>query len=135
MLTGDSNSCTGGYTLKCGRCLNNGSFKKYPDAKQQCSDRLVMPKTLEDLQCVKDFFQSQTGLKGPFWVGAEDAKAQGQFTWSDGTPLPHNSDLWGLNQPSGLNGFHCVQYSIAFGKLEATKCAFLVQYICQKDCK
>ncbi|KAL8618419.1 hypothetical protein ACOMHN_050187 [Nucella lapillus] len=102
MVTGDSTLCTGGYTLQCGRCLRAGSFfdaKTYSEAKQQCRNNggglLVMTKTLADLQCVRNFHYTQTRLTSPFWVGADDTKSRGQFTWNDGTPLPRNSDLWG----------------------------------------
>ncbi|KAL8618427.1 hypothetical protein ACOMHN_050195 [Nucella lapillus] len=108
----DATSCTGGYTLQCGRCLLAGSYKLYSNAKQQCSDNdggwLVMPKTLADLQCVRNFLGHTS-----FRVGADDTKATGQFMWNDGTPLPVNSDLWGEGEPSSLYRSQCVRYSAA----------------------
>nr|XP_006817457.1 PREDICTED: uncharacterized protein LOC102803652 [Saccoglossus kowalevskii] len=77
-------------------------------------------------------------LKG-FWFGLDDIISEGQFVWSDGTPLlPDDFTMWARNQPTSkpLKAAEqdCVQMWERRGlKWDDDKCVKKKGYVCEYD--
>ncbi|XP_025089337.1 C-type lectin mannose-binding isoform-like [Pomacea canaliculata] len=66
------------------------------------------------------------------WIGVNDIEVEGQFLWSDRSPLLRENGLWAPGEPNNSNNEDCVVVSngIVFNDLPCTR---KQEYICQVD--
>ncbi|PVD31934.1 hypothetical protein C0Q70_07360 [Pomacea canaliculata] len=70
------------------------------------------------------------------WVGGNDLEFEGDYRWSDGTPLSSSSKLWETGQPSDNDkSENCIALSVTKLKfvLRDYRCSYQMGYLCQYD--
>ncbi|XP_025089334.1 brevican core protein-like [Pomacea canaliculata] len=68
------------------------------------------------------------------WIGANDIEVEGQFLWSDRSPLLRETGLWGPGEPNNSKNEDCVEVVFWNGiVLNDVPCTWKQEYICQVD--
>ncbi|KAL8610909.1 hypothetical protein ACOMHN_042527 [Nucella lapillus] len=125
-----------GYSLKHGLCVHlTNQYMPYDRATQTCKAKddghLPHAKNLSSLTNWLNFF-AQYGLFSA-WMGADDLLVDGQFLWSDGTPLPASSPLWDPAEIDSYTSHSCVDVWSVEKKLYDYDCRKNFSVVCEKD--
>ncbi|KAK7499597.1 hypothetical protein BaRGS_00009249 [Batillaria attramentaria] len=132
------------YKLVGGRCVKLFTDPLgYVESRERCSAdeaHLYHFKTrLEDEQPFLDLlavygFPPLPYNKIALWVGADDLQSEGNFVWSDGTPLANSADVWGVGEPNNYyQNEDCVVYWIGSYLLNDFPCTRETLFVCQLD--
>ncbi|XP_025089317.1 C-type lectin domain family 4 member M-like [Pomacea canaliculata] len=134
-----------GYVLYNKRCLKLYTIgQDYQTARRRCQAdgaHLFHFKSREEdgppLLMLMDTNGQQINPKlgQGLWIGADDIVTEGNFLWSDGTPLIRGSPLWSSGQPDDAGRAEdCVE--IAYPNnfvLNDFQCVFKLSFVCQAD--
>ena len=67
-------------------------------------------------------------------MGADDRMLEGDFRWSDGSPLLIDDPAWKIGQPDNAHGNEdCVDYLADLKRLNDSPCSIDKSFVCQID--
>ncbi|XP_025091665.1 collectin-10-like [Pomacea canaliculata] len=131
-----------GYMWYLGTCLKLSTKEvNYVTAKVNCqadgAHLYDIKSPVLDEERVR-FAVKQAGLSLSIhiWLGGNDLEVEGDYRWSDGTPLSSSSKLWATGQPDdGDGGQDCIFLYVTYLKfvLYDDGCSFHMHYLCQYD--
>ena len=75
-------------------------------------------------------FIFQLAGKGPAWLGGNDLKTEGEWTWSDGSQWLYKN--WGNGEPNNAGGEDCLEIGNLGSKWNDYPCSRKVKAICEK---
>ena len=77
-----------------------------------------------------DAYARAANSEGVFWIGYNDQKHEGNFTWTDGTPA--DFELWHTKEPNNLNNQDCVRFLvIRSGHWDDEICNTTANFMCE----
>ncbi|PVD29796.1 hypothetical protein C0Q70_09053 [Pomacea canaliculata] len=97
-----------GYVWYLGTCFKFLTIRvNYTTAKAKCeADGAhlydVMSPDLDEERVQFAIKQANVSLPKIIWVGGNDLEVEGDYRWSDGTPLSSSSKLWDKGQPNDI---------------------------------
>ncbi|PVD31936.1 hypothetical protein C0Q70_07362 [Pomacea canaliculata] len=131
-----------GYVWYQRTCLKLSTRKEnYTTAKADCeadgAHLYDVKSPVLDKQRVR-FAIKQAGspLSIGIWLGGNDLEVEGDYRWSDGTPLSSSSKLWATGQPNDNSGRQdCIYLYVTdlHFLLYGDVCLFHRRYLCQYD--
>ncbi|XP_041104569.1 collectin-10-like isoform X1 [Polyodon spathula] len=105
--------------------------KKYNDALMHCKVRggtLALPKDMETNSMIADYI-TQAGLTRVF-IGLHDTDKEGQFMYTDNTPL-QNYSSWRPGEPNnGFTNEDCVEM-VSTGGWNDVECDLTIFFVCE----
>lgn len=83
---------------------------------------------------ISDLPLSEFGPYSKLWVGADDLQQEGNFTWTDGTPVTTYLS-WNTGEPKGNHAAKdCVTITNESFKLSVERCdTGFMRFVCQVD--
>lgn len=113
-------------------CYRMGSYQDWDRAAENCQ---AQGGQLADVRDVFEdaFLSVKFNFRGGlFWIGLQDAKATGLFTWLSGWPVQYTN--WAPLQPGASNGDRrCVASDLATGMWSVQACDTHLSFLCQFD--
>ncbi|CAN7984004.1 unnamed protein product, partial [Ixodes hexagonus] len=112
-------------------CYRMGSFENRDTAEQHCASSGGHLASVRDIY-QESFFSVRFEFRGgPVWVGLEDAKGSGRFTWSNGWPVHHTN--WAPLQPGAATpgDRRCVAQDMGTGQWSVKPCGTSLPYLCE----
>ncbi|KAL1476123.1 hypothetical protein MTO96_036748, partial [Rhipicephalus appendiculatus] len=113
-------------------CYRMGSYQDWDRAAENCR---AQGGQLADVRDVFEdaFLSVKYNFRGGlFWIGLQDAKATGLFTWLSGWPVQYTN--WAPLQPDASNGDRrCVAADLATGMWRVQPCDTQLPFLCQFD--
>ncbi|KAK7499590.1 hypothetical protein BaRGS_00009242 [Batillaria attramentaria] len=125
------------YSDYGGRCLKYSAVRKdYASASAQCQSdggHLFHYKSLAwDKPAAQELLQGVTS--SATWVGADRLAVEGNWQWTDGTPLSPVADTWMSGEPNNDEGSeYCAHLWLSVLRINDETCTRVFPYICQID--
>lgn len=111
-------------------CYRMGKYEDWNTASERCQamgGQLAHVRDVFEDAFLSVKFSFRGGL---YWIGLEDRKGRGVFTWTSGWPVHYTS--WAPQQPSASTGEHrCVAADLATGMWSVQPCQTPMAYLCQ----
>jgi len=122
-------SCGEGERLLGDSCFWLQDFGRLPwhAANELCKSKNMTMASLHS-QEENDLFWDWTD-DYPLWLGMSDLDADGQFKWTDGTPLDFEN--WSIGQPSDEPYSDCVYMSYGYGEWGNIPCDIAWKTACR----
>ncbi|XP_068215099.1 C-type mannose receptor 2-like [Palaemon carinicauda] len=102
-------SCPVHYVAIGGKCLSFLTYEEttWDEARLRCREKdgdLAIVNDIELLREINLYLKVQELTDHDFWLGASDVAVEGQWKWTDDSPVPMGTPFWGLNvsqEPDG----------------------------------
>ncbi|XP_040073341.1 macrophage mannose receptor 1 isoform X2 [Ixodes scapularis] len=112
-------------------CFHMGSYEDWDTAEAHCASSGGHLASVRDIY-QESFFSVRFEFRGGLvWIGLQDAKGSGRFTWSDGWPVHHTN--WAPLQPGAAERGErrCVAQDMATGQWSVQPCKTSLPYLCK----
>ncbi|CAH1248695.1 CSMD3 [Branchiostoma lanceolatum] len=117
-------------TVFDGRCyIVSDTRLTFTEAEMKCAEQGGLPVTVKDQQ-VQDFLVQELSVANKdVWIGLTDQDVEGQFVWTDGSPLAYSN--WAPGEPNGDSTKNCVHlWPLANFRWDDMPCGRRNYYIC-----
>ncbi|CAH1248690.1 CSMD2 [Branchiostoma lanceolatum] len=114
-----------------GKCyIVSDAMVTFAEAEMKCAEQGGIHVTIRD-QHTQDFLVQLLSVSNKdVWIGLTDRDVEGQFIWTDGTPLVYSN--WAPGEPNGDDTKNCVHlWPLANFRWDDESCARSNYYICQ----
>ncbi|WP_155798394.1 CotH kinase family protein [Sorangium cellulosum] len=104
----------------------------WEDAERDCTAQDGHLVSIHDMETQDLVFSAASDLQqGDWWIGLTDAESEGDFVWTDGTPLDY--ERWNGGEPNDAGGGeHCVELADgASGRWNDMPCDTELPYVCR----
>ncbi|XP_078585767.1 CUB and sushi domain-containing protein 1-like [Branchiostoma floridae x Branchiostoma japonicum] len=118
-------------TVYNGKCyIVSDTMLNFAEAKMKCTEQGGIPVIIEDQQMQEFLVQELSVSNKDVWIGLTDLDVEGQFVWTDGSPLAYSN--WAPGEPNGDHTKNCVHmWPLANFRWDDMPCGRNNYYVCQ----